>query len=730
MAITDTKHSRVQRYRHLYAANPTANTMATILADDMIDTSMYSFILAGKYGKKLQSQPQSQSQSQSQSQPKPKPQSRLQVEYNDVGLVEYNDVGLVVKETIWGALVCDDDKSAPVQEDGISFGFRQARDAQYSTWAVREGWDNPYKLCDRRFSNYPHMVVKGTNDAYKVLKRRIKAGSRGNGGDYGPLYLGAKLARDPTNPKAKEFLVRPGWDTEHYECERCYSEFPDIVVRGTNKAYGELEAAIKRKQDIKRRHSRARRGPTANTASNDMPQKRFNSWRKEFLEAEKVARKLSYQGGFQQRFEKARERLEIVYLKAVCLGAADNMPGLYHPYIAMSQHMKGFLEAKIESKCFGPTGYWEKGCQRDGGPPPSARDRANLSVYSRWSKKFLAMEKKYQALEKRGDGSMEEYRELWVESSTLCTQIQTVVKAVESAPLRGPYFMLNKMYQTTLKHKIEELASPPIPVAAAAIVDEGELPATDHGSSIPFASFVHIEDHEPMATPTIFRAPQPPSPTPITPVQQLAVQVLEPRANEDATADARPSEVSPKQPRELEDRRKETKEHKEEMEYNLAPQALTQGEEDTMNIADSSSQTSPTHAKTPQPPVKEAQAKTADPTKTYSNVLHHGHCGRIIVESKGIVFEQDLDKGNAGGTSKRLKFPWDRISKCVTSPSTHPKALLKIFAANTDATKMFQLASRSELTCLRDDIKKYIKPHDSEQAVGTDANGSKSNHKE
>uniref|UniRef100_A0A7S3P885 Uncharacterized protein n=1 Tax=Amphora coffeiformis TaxID=265554 RepID=A0A7S3P885_9STRA len=130
-----------------------------------------------------------------------------------------------------------------------SFGTRQARDPNRPTanfWTERPGWENSAMSCERRFSSYPDLVITGTNEAYEALKRRINA----EPDDPLPLYLGAKLARNIGNddPKDVEWRVRPECEAEI--CERCYSEFPSLTLRGTNEVYEELERIIIRRNEM------------------------------------------------------------------------------------------------------------------------------------------------------------------------------------------------------------------------------------------------------------------------------------------------------------------------------------------------------------------------------------------------------------------------------------------------------------------------------------------------
>ena len=156
---------------------------------------------------------------------------------------EYNDVGLV-KSVAYVGVTPPPMITGPVTKGGIQFGLRQAREENASNWSVRPGWDNPYFVCDRRYSNYPNIVIRGTKIAYDEIERRVQAGPHDT-----HFYLGDKLARDLSDPNAQEWKVRPGWDSAYKVCERSYTECRHIVVKGTNSAYKQIEARFKAEKE-------------------------------------------------------------------------------------------------------------------------------------------------------------------------------------------------------------------------------------------------------------------------------------------------------------------------------------------------------------------------------------------------------------------------------------------------------------------------------------------------
>ena len=70
----------------------------------------------------------------------------------------------------------------------------------------------------------------------------------GGGSNEERAAFGTRQARDPDRPTALQWTERPGWDTPTIVCERRFSHYPDLVVRGTNQAYDELKLRIQQQQ--------------------------------------------------------------------------------------------------------------------------------------------------------------------------------------------------------------------------------------------------------------------------------------------------------------------------------------------------------------------------------------------------------------------------------------------------------------------------------------------------
>jgi len=228
-------------------------------------------------------------------------------------------------------------------------------------------------------------------------------------------------------------------------------------MSGTNQVYKQIEARIKHgpgKDPYK---------PATSTATDtNQVEGRFGWWRKEFFDAERLCRELYFHGGSRAQFVSARDKIQSLHTRGAIYARMDNAPYMYQPYIFMGGSLINFCTDQIQANSFGPTGPpWEAtGSKEDGGRPLSDQEAANLPVFVEWRNRFLAVEKEYQALERRGNGTVREYEEIMQQFRLRMIWTDEVEGAVGAAPLR-PYMVLHKVYMSLLEEQIKALNSKP-----------------------------------------------------------------------------------------------------------------------------------------------------------------------------------------------------------------------------------------------------------------------------
>ncbi|CAB9512972.1 hypothetical protein SEMRO_564_G167430.1 [Seminavis robusta] len=97
------------------------------------------------------------------------------------------------------------DIKGPVIKDGHCFGLRQACDDSNPTWSVHPDWDTPWHVCERRYSNHPEIVVRGTKHAYDEIERLILAGH-----EHERVHFDDKLRRSSSKQRSSELLFWSG----------------------------------------------------------------------------------------------------------------------------------------------------------------------------------------------------------------------------------------------------------------------------------------------------------------------------------------------------------------------------------------------------------------------------------------------------------------------------------------------------------------------------------------